>query len=377
LVLVPAASAKRGLAIGAAEDMVKRGDLGEAKAQLELAAAAGMNAIRVTALWRAGQTAPDPGSLAAIATTSDAATLTGIRMFVSVYPAVNREAPLDDTARRDFASFTAALATAAPGLRDFIIGNEPNLNYFWLPQYDLTGASASPAAYTALLAGTYDALKAVDPEIDVIGGSVSPAGTDKPFGKRPTHSPGRFVLGMGAAYRALGRTTPIMDAFAFHPYGPRSSTSPLARNPRSSRIAINDYGKLTAVLGRAFDGTAQAGSTLPIVYDEYGVQTRVPKRLHSLYSELESPVAEDAVSEATQARYYREALALALCQPNVEALLFFHLVDETDARRWQSGVLYPDLTPKRSFAPVREAILEARNGTISRCGLPPTLWVRW
>jgi hypothetical protein len=214
---------------------------------------------------------------------------------------------------------------------------------------------------------TYDALKAVDPTIEVIGGAISPAGTDNPTGIRPSHSPGRFILGMGEAYRAMARTTPIMDAFAFHPYGQRSKSPPTAQNPNSTRISLADYGKLVSFLGQAFDGTAQRGSTLPLVYDEYGVQTIPPPAKQSLYTNLDAPSAADAVSEDEQAAYYRQALQIASCQPNVEAFLFFHTIDETDARRWQSGLYYPDLTAKTSLAPVRTAVLEARRGIIARC----------
>ena len=153
-----------------------------------------------------------------------------VRLIVSVYPASNRQVPLNEASRAQFASYAAGLAQGVPLLRDFIIGNEPNLNYFWLPQYDRKSRSVSPAAYVKLLAATYDALKTVDPSITVIGGSVSPRGTDRPFGLRPTHSPGAFILGMGAAFRALGRTAPIMDQFAFHPYGASSKTPPWKRN---------------------------------------------------------------------------------------------------------------------------------------------------
>jgi hypothetical protein len=365
--LVPTAQAGPGMAVGAAEDLVKQPVLADSLAQFELAFAAGMNAMRITALWRPGDAAPDEGLVSVLETTARAADLTGIRLYLAVYPAGNRQVPLDATSRAEFASWAAGIADAVPSLRRFIVGNEPNLNFFWLPQYEPNGASASPAAYVSLLAATYDALKAVDAAVQVIGGSVSPGGTDKAFGKRPSHSPGRFILGMGDAYRALGRDEPIMDAFAFHPYGARSKSPPEATNPRSTRIALNDYDKLTRVLGRAFDGTAQRGSDIPIVYDEYGVQTRVPASKRSLYTDLASPAAADAVSEKTQAAYYRRALALALCQPTVEAFLIFHTVDEADARRWQSGIFYPDLTPKSSYTAVRRAIIQARAGTLADC----------
>jgi hypothetical protein len=370
--LAPAAQAAPGLVVGAAEDRTRSYSLVDSKAQFELAAAAGMNAIRITTQWRPGAE-PD---LALYEATSQAAALTGVRIFLSVYPESSRRVPRRAATRADFAGYAASIARAVPTIRDFIIGNEPNLNYFWVPQYRRDGTSAAPQAYVRLLADTYDALKAVDPAINVIGGSLSPAGTDRPKGKRPTHSPGKFLLAMGTAYAALGRNAPIMDSFAFHPYGRRSQTSPFATNPRSSRIALNDYVKLTRFLGRAFDGTAQPGSTIPIVYDEFGVQTIIPREKRSLYQRLGHPSASDAVPEHVQADYYRDALAIASCQPTVVAFLFFHTVDEPDARRWQSGLYYPDLTPKKSLAAVRDAVLAARTGTFTRCPVAPTAVLR-
>jgi hypothetical protein len=172
---------------------------------------------------------------------------------------------------------------------------------------------------------------------------------------------------MGAAYKASGRTLPIMDEFAFHPYGARSATPPTLKNRRNTRIAINDYDKLVNFLGRAFDGTPQRGRDIPIVYDEYGVQTKIPTKKRPLYTELASPSAADAIPEKQQAAYYVTALKLATCQPTVKTFLFFHVVDEADLRRWQSGLYYPDFKPKKSLAPVRNAILGARAGTLTTC----------
>ena len=39
-----------------------------------------------------------------------------------------------------------------PDLQNFIIGNEPNLNRFWLPQFDPDGEDAAAPSYVALLA---------------------------------------------------------------------------------------------------------------------------------------------------------------------------------------------------------------------------------
>ena len=49
-------------------------------------------------------------------------------------------------------------------MRDFVIWNEPNLNRFWLPQFDRSGDDVAAPAYTSLLAQTYDALKGGLPE---------------------------------------------------------------------------------------------------------------------------------------------------------------------------------------------------------------------
>ena len=97
------------------------------------------------------------------------------------------------------------------------------------------------------------------------------------------------------------------------------------------------------------------------------MQTRTPSDKRLLYGAT-VPSAGDAVDEATQARYYRGALELAACQPNVVGLLFFHVSDESDLGRWQSGVYYADDTPKTSLAPVAAAAAAARAGTlVARC----------
>jgi hypothetical protein len=251
-------------------------------------------------------------------------------------------------------------------VRHVIVGNEPNLNRFWLPQFGLDGTSAAPAAYLQLLAETYDALKEVSSSVRVYGGAVSPRGTDRPNGIRPTHSPTTFVQGLGVAYRAGGRAQPVMDAFVIHPYGDNSSQPPTFTHPKNSTISIADYGKLVALLGQAFDGTAQRGSDLPIVYGEYGVESEIPEAKAALYTGNE-PSTTKPVPEATQAAYYQQALELAFCQPTVESMLLFLARDERARPTWQSGVYYVDGTAKSSLAKVTSALDRATGGSIARC----------
>ena len=93
---------------------------------------------------------------------------------------------------------------------------------------------------------------------------------------RDTHSPVAFLKDMGAAYRASGRTLPIMDGLAFHPYADCFGQSPDTPHPKSTTIGLADYDRLIQTLATAFDGTAQAGTSLPILYDEFGVESRIP-----------------------------------------------------------------------------------------------------
>lgn len=368
LAFAPAASAGGpSLLIGSTEDDVRSPVLADSKAQMDLIALAGFRGVRVTQVWSPGETALSADDLAVLSTVAEAARLDGIELLASVVNAGAKTAPLSDQDQADFAAYAASLVTAVPAIRHVIVGNEPNLNLYWLPQFDADGRDAAAAAYESLLAQTYDAIKAADPLVEVIGGAVSPRGNDKPDGIRLTHSPTTFIPDMGAAYRASGRTTPIMDAFAFHPYEDNSSIAPAkGLHPKSTSVAIADYGKLVALLGQAFDGTAQQGSTLPIYDDEFGVQSQIPPEKASLYTGTE-PALTKPVDETTQAEYYRQAIQLAFCEPTVKALFFFHSVDETDLHAWQSGLYYADGTPKSSLPAVKLAIEQARRGVVARC----------
>jgi len=357
------------MVVGAAEDAARTGNLVEATTKMNLARLAGLDAIRLTSLWQPGRTAPTDHELSALRGASGAAQLTGMRVFLSVYTTRSRWTPRTAARREQFAAYAAELARSLPGVTDVVVGNEPNLNRFWMPQFDRRGRDTAAPGYVKLLARTYDALKAVSPDLGVVGGAVSPRGSDNFRLKRHTHSPTRFILDMGRAYRASGRTTPIMDTLALHPY-PDPRGSPIRPHPRSTTIGIGDYGKLVSVLAQAFDGTEQPGSTLPIVYTEFGIQSTIPRPKRRLYNHLKAKAARGGVAERVQARQYRQALAAVQCQPTVVGLLLFHVTDERDARAWQSGLYYPDDTPKTSLPAVRNAAELARDGELVGCDRP-------
>jgi hypothetical protein len=357
------AAASMKMQIGAAEDEGRNSDPAVARAKMDLAKAAGFDAIRITAIWAPGQNKVDPNQLDALQAAASAAVFDHLQVTVTVMPFGSRTTPLTATAQRQFASFAANLVKNVPLIHAFIIGNEPNINRFWLPQFGPNGEDVAATSYEQLLAQTYDAIKAADKKAFVIGGSVSPHGGDDPNAPRKTHSPTKFITDMGAAYRASGRKKPIMDGFAFHPYGDNSSVGPTVAHPNSTSIGVADYGKLVGLLGAAFDGTAQLGSKLPIIYDEYGVESRIPPSKLRLYHGVE-PTTTKPVPVQTQAAYYDEALTMAACQPTVQAVFLFHVTDETDLNRWQSGVYYADGTPKPTRAVVKQTIAQVRSGDV-------------
>ncbi len=241
-----------------------------------------------------------------------------------------------------------AILRDTPEIRDVIIGNEPNLNRFWMPQFDGAGEDVAAPAYLALLIEVYDAVKQADPEMRVWGGALAPRGIDRPGTGRDTHSPTTFIRDLGSAYRASGLTKPPLDGFAYHPYPANSSIPPdRPTDPKSTSILMADYEeKLRPLLDEAF------GPGLPVLYSELGVETRIPAAKAALYTG-EEPGAP--VEEGTQADFYRRAMELAACQENVAGLLLFHSHDEPALTGFQSGVYYVDGTQKSSFDEVRDA----------------------
>jgi Bacterial Ig domain len=372
LLAAPAALAGPHLFIGAAEDGAVWGD---PSSQMSMAQQAGFDSVRITAQWVSGNTLLDPVIAAKLRDAVAAAQSRGIRPVVSIYNVNSVQAPQDPILRGEFAQFAQDVVETLPTVDTFIVGNEPNSSYYWQPQFDTQGGDLAARMYEALLATTYDAIKAVRPDVTVVGGALDSMGTDNPK-NRPSHSPAVFIRDMGRAYRASGRTKPIMDEFDQHIYEENSSLPPSMTHPKSTTIGAADYPRLVAALGQAFDGTAQPGSTLPIEYGEYGVETVIPPSEASHYTGQESATSKP-VDEATQAAYYIQAMKLAMCEPNVVGLMFFHVDDEPGLSGWQSGLFYADGTPKSSLGPVHDAMAAARAGTLTSCPdtTPPTVAV--
>src|SRR5262249_30255528 len=156
--------------------------------------------------------------------------------------------PTTPDSRAQFVEFAKSVVRGLPWVSTFIVGNEPNSGVYWMPQF--AGSSdAAATAYFQMLAASYDAIKATRPGVTVIGGALDPRGNDDPAAGRQSHSPTTFIRDLGLAYRASGRTAPIMDAWDQHIYADTSALPPSMPHT-SSTVAEGDYAKLVALLGK-------------------------------------------------------------------------------------------------------------------------------
>jgi hypothetical protein len=127
------------------------------------------------------------------------------------------------------------------------------------------------------------------------------------------HAPMAFLDALAAAYRASGRTKPLVDAFGHNPY-PLTPTEPPTVRHRGDFLGEADYLRLVTALD-AFGGTPA------VWYLEDGFQTT-------------------KVSPAQQALDLTTAIGMAACQPLVRAYFNFELVDEHRAAGWHSGLIW-------------------------------------
>ncbi|MDX6454956.1 MAG: hypothetical protein QOD48_1063, partial [Gaiellaceae bacterium] len=165
-----------GLVLGATEDAVRSPLPAVAKAQMDMLVRAGFRGVRITQTWAPGQREVLPDDVTVLRNVASAAQLDGVTVVTTVMNVGSKTTPLSDQDQLDFAAYAASVANVSPALRILIIGNEPNLNRYWLPQFADDGSDAAALAYESLLARTYDAVKAASAGVTVLGGAVSPRG---------------------------------------------------------------------------------------------------------------------------------------------------------------------------------------------------------
>jgi hypothetical protein len=219
-----------------------------------------------------------------------------------------------------------------PPVRLWLAWNEPNNPVFLKPQFKRVGGkwiAWSGRDYAKICNAVYSGVKlTLISSQKVACGATAPRGNNDPQANRPSVSPLAFLRSMkaGGAKR--------FDAYAHHPYyGTRSEQPskgpPAARGASPTAITLGNIDALDAQLKRLY-GTKRIWIT------EYGYQTNPPDRIFG-------------VSYALQARYLKEAYAIARRHPRIDMMLWFPLKDEPRLSGWQSGLMTPTSRKKPAF----------------------------
>jgi hypothetical protein len=333
----------------------------------------GYQEFRMTVQWNEATPTVIPFQ-ANIQAAIDCAKLNNLEPILAVYPQHPAAIGSNAGAQAQFATFVSLVGQAFPGVKDIIVGNEPNVNRFWQPQYR-GGKDAAATDYEHTLAQSYDALKTVRPDAIVWGPAISSRGNDHANAtSNPSHSPVWFIKYLGDAYRASGRTKPIFDEFDMHPYPPVQDSAPFSKPFQWPQAGAANLDRVKQALWDAFNGTAQPtpaeqapgqnarpatdGPGLPINLDEVGEQTVVTGH-DAAYTD--SPENVVPITEQQQAASHVQLAEIAACDPDVKALLYFPLIDDTSlSGGFQSGNLFADLTHKASYAGVKAKIAASK-----------------
>jgi len=289
--------------------------------------------VRVWVSWY-GEARPGPIRMTELDRAEQAAGRISVVLAVFGF---GRSTPRTPAAQRRFCAYAGDALARVPDARAVVVWNEANSPTYW---------RGGPATYESLLARCYDVLHHVRPGIVVLDSTAS------------GHDPVAFLRGLGSAYRAGGRTRPLVDAFGHNPY-PASPLEPVTARHRGGFLGEGDYRRLAATIAAAFAGTPQRSRV--VWYLEDGFQTAVPGRLAGLYTGRET-VAVD--TPALQAERVQAAIRLAACQPDVRAIFNFELVDESRLAGWQSGLEWRGAHPKPAAAAFAEAARGAAHGGV-------------
>jgi hypothetical protein len=225
-----------------------------------------------------------------------------------------------------WAEYVRRLAERYPEAIGIEVWNEPNITPSFQP--------VDPARYAALLKEAYDAVKRVDPKMNVVSGGLFPSDTSGSYGMADN----QFLAAMYAA-GAKGH----MDAIGAHPYPIVSGSNGASRyDPAGTEQALDRL--------RAVRNAAGASST-PIWITEMGVSTQTVAG---------SPPGATGVQ---QADYLLQVVHDVQAAPDVPVALIHRLIDVPAA---PTGP-FPYVTPP---IPGQGGTVESGFGVFSSDGKP-------
>lgn len=356
LLVVPAASASRGLLVGILDDA---NTLNFPEQTFPTFAELHARVARLNLSWRAvAPTRPtrpgDPTDPAYRWETYDtaisAAKANGVKVLLSIVGtpawanggAAASKAPTNASdlhtfayaaARRYSGSFAGPDATPLPAVRLWLAWNEPNNPVYLAPQYVRSGRGwvmKSARDYARICAAIYGGVHATGLSGEKVGcGVTAPRGNNDPASSRPSVSPLAFLRAVKAA--GLRR----FDAWAHHPYPGSRFETPASRPSASTAITLGNIDVLQAELKRLY-GPKRLWLT------EYGWQTNPPDTLLG-------------VPWATQSAYLTQAVAIARRNPGIDMLVWFLLKDDPVLSGWQSGLETATGKHKPSFVAFQRA----------------------
>lgn len=337
--------------VGANDDTGKYAPDGGA-AFYQRMASVGLGQTVITVRWRPS----DPLAIAEeslLDRTVPVAQAAGLRVVFAVYPYPPREIESGFARPAAFASWLDRLARRYPTVRQFVIGNEPNQPAFFRPQFTRKGVQRSAARFGQFLAAGYDALKAVDPTLTVVGIGLSPRGNDRPGARsNVSTSPVRFLAALGVWYRSSGRDRPLMDGLSFHPY-PNQATDPLERGYPWPNAGFVNLDRIKQSIWDAFADTPQPTTLdgLRLYLDEVGWQVDTSE--HEGYEGVENV---SVTTETRQAEIYGDLVKRASCDPDIAEVNVFGFFDDPVRTGFQAALHRVDGTPRSAVETVQAAL---------------------
>ncbi len=175
-----------------------------------------------------------------------------------------------------------------PRVRYWQIWNEPNLNWYLMPQADAAGRPLSPEIYRAMVNAAYAAIHAVHPDNVVIAGGTAPFGNDD--NQVDEVSPLLFMrmllcVSTEPRPRSVCRTRVRFDVWAHHPY---TSGGPTHHANLMDDVSVPDLWKMRVLLETAAKvGNLRSRGTVRFWVTEFAWDTNppdpkgVPERLHA------------------------------------------------------------------------------------------------
>jgi hypothetical protein len=226
-----------------------------------------------------------------------------------------------------FGRFARAVAQHFEGRVDrYSIWNEPNWNTWLSP------ARQAASLYRKLYRAGYAAVKAVDPNAQVLIGELAPIGGGRAI------APLQFLR----ALTPRGSAPLKADGFALHPY--QFTSAPAVAAGKPDDVTIGTLGRLTFALDALYRRgalTSSKGGKLNLYLTEFGYLT----------------VGSRRQTPARIAAWMVEAIKLAQRNRRVKELLQYQLIDPPAAALWHSALLNRHGNPQ----PAYKALVRALN----------------